>query len=248
VLRKGQMEVTHRPICGAPKRLVVSEPTLLFYPRPLQHDFHNAPSEGSHLVCATLDFEGGAAHPLAQALPALVAVPLSQLPSLSGTLALLFEETEQLRCGQRLLADRLFEVLLLQLIRWLLNQPEDHGLPVGLLHGLSHPKLALALTAVHEHPGANHSLESLAQAAGMSRSAFAATFKAQLGSTPADYVLRWRVSVAQTQLRSGQAVKTVSDALGYANPASFTRAFAQVVGCSPREWLSSTHWYSSPAP
>ncbi len=239
VLREGQMVVTHRSKSGVPKRLVVNEPTLLFYPRPLQHDFHNAPSDGSQLVCATLDFEGGTAHPLAQALPALVAVPLSQLPSLAGTLALLFEETEQLRCGQRLLADRLFEVLLLQLIRWLLNHPEEQGLPAGLLHGLSHPKLARALTEVHEQPGADHSLDTLAQAAGMSRSAFAATFKTQLGTTPADYVLRWRVSVAQSQLRSGQSVKSVSDALGYANPASFSRAFAQVVGCSPREWLRS---------
>jgi AraC-like DNA-binding protein len=239
VLREGQMVVTHRPRSGAPKRLVVNEPTLLFYPRPLQHDFHNAPSEGSQLVCATLDFEGGTAHPLAQALPALVVVPLRQLPSLSGTLALLFEETEQLRCGQRLLADRLFEVLLLQLIRWLLNHPEDQGLPAGLLQGLSHPKLARALTAVHEQPGAGHTLESLANAAGMSRSAFAAAFKAQVGTTPADYVLRWRVSVAQTQLRTGQSVKAVSDALGYANPASFSRAFVQVTGCSPRAWLGT---------
>jgi len=36
VLRSGEMEVTHRAR-GVKRRLQVSEPTLLFYPRPLAH-------------------------------------------------------------------------------------------------------------------------------------------------------------------------------------------------------------------
>jgi hypothetical protein len=124
VLRRGSMVVTHRPRRGAPRRIVVNEPSLLFYPRPLAHDFHNAPSEGSDFVCATLDFDRGASHPLARALPALVVLSLREVAGLDHTLALLFTETERLRCGQRLLADRLFEVLLLQLLRWLLDHPD----------------------------------------------------------------------------------------------------------------------------
>ena len=59
------------------------------------------------------------------------------------------------------------------------------------------------------------------------------------GTPPGDYLLRWRVSIAQAQLRSGTAVKSVSDALGYASPAAFSRAFTQVVGASPRAWLKA---------
>ncbi|MFT3665435.1 AraC family transcriptional regulator [Piscinibacter sp.] len=239
VLRRGEMAVTHRARSGAPRRLVLNEPTLLFYPRPLAHDFHNAPAEGSDFVCATLDFDGGAQHPLVRALPALLALPIAEVEGIAQTLALLFAETERVRCGQRLLADRLFEVLLLQMLRWLLDHPERGGVSAGLLTGLADARLARALTALHERPDAPWSLEAMAREAGMSRSAFAAAFKAALGCAPGDYLLRWRMSLAQTLLREGASVKTASTALGYASPAAFSRAFTQVVGRSPRAWLQN---------
>jgi AraC-like DNA-binding protein len=236
VLRRGEMVVTHRARSGAPRKIKLTEPTLLFYPRPLQHDFHNAPSEGADFVCATLDFDGGATHPLVQALPPVLALPIVEVDGIEQTLALLFAETQRLRCGQRLLADRLFEVLMLQLLRWLLDHPARAGMQDGLLLGLSHPKLARALTGVHERPGQAWSLEAMALEAGMSRSAFAAEFKATLGTTPADYLLRWRVSIAQSMLRGGASVMNVSHELGYASAAAFSRAFGQIVGASPRLW------------
>ena len=237
VLRRGDMVVTHRPRSGAPRKIKVSEPTLLFYPRPLEHQFHNAPSEGADFVCATVDFEGGTRHPVVMALPAVLVLPLRSVDGLEQSLALLFAETERLRCGQRLLADRLFEVLLLQLLRWLLDHPEEAGMPAGLIYGLSHPKLARALTAMHENPGGEWALESMARAAGMSRSAFAAEFKLQVGTTPAEYLLQWRVSIAQSMLISGASIKSAGEKLGYASAASFSRACAQAVGRSPRTWL-----------
>lgn len=237
VLRRGEMVVTHRPRSGAPRRIKVTEPTLLLYPSPLEHQFHNAPTEGSDFVCATVDFEGGVRHPVVAALPALVVLPLHAVDGLEQTLGLLFAETERVRCGHRLLADRLFEVLLLQVLRWLLDHPGDAGITEGVLQGLAHPKLARALTAMHESPGAAWALEPMAQAAGMSRSAFAAEFKLQVGITPAEYLLRWRVSLAQSMLLAGSSIKLASEKLGYASAASFTRAFVQVVGASPRAWL-----------
>lgn len=237
VLRRGEMVVTHQARSGAPRKIQVTEPTLLLYPRPLEHHFHNAPTEGSDFVCATVDFEGGGRHPVVAALPPVLVLPLHAVDGLEQTLGLLFAETERVRCGHRLLADRLFEVLLLQLLRWLLDHPEDGGMTEGLIHGLAHPKLARALTAMHENPGAAWALEPMAQAAGMSRSAFAAEFKRQVGTTPAEYLLRWRVSLAQSMLLAGSSVKLASDKLGYANAASFTRAFVQLVGVSPRAWL-----------
>ena len=237
VLRQGEMLVTHRPRSGAARKIKVTEPTLLLYPRPLEHQFHNAPSEGADFVCATLDFEGGVRHPVVAALPSLVVLPLRSVDGIEQTLALLFAETERLRCGQRLLADRLFEVLLLQVLRWLLDHPDDGGMTEGLIQGLAHPKLARALTAMHERPGAAWSLDSMAHAAGMSRSAFAAEFKLQVGVTPAEYLLNWRVSLAQSMLLAGSSIKLASEKLGYASAASFSRAFVQSMGLSPRAWL-----------
>jgi len=237
VLRRGEMVVTHLPLSGARREIKVNEPTLLFYPRPLDHRFHNAPAEGCDFVCATVDFAGGDRHPVVAALPPILVLPLRLLPGLGPTLELLFAETEQVRCGQRLLANRLFEVLLLQLMRWLMDHPDQAGMQAGLIFGLAHPKLARALTAMHERPGAAWALESMAEAAGMSRSAFAAEFKLHVGVTPAGYLLRWRVSLAQSMLLGGDSVVLVSDKLGYASAASFSRAFAQSVGMPPSAWL-----------
>jgi AraC-like DNA-binding protein len=239
VMRRGEMWVTHQAGSGAPQRLHVAEPSLLFYPRPLAHDFHNAPQEGADFSCATLEFDGGASHPLARALPALVVLPLAQVAALEHSLALLFSETEQLRCGQRLLANRLFEVLLLQLLRWLLDHPDRAGMPAGLLTGLAHPQLARTLVEMHERPGEAWNLPRMAACAGMSRSAFAAAFKAQVGETPADYLAHWRLAIAQAQLRAGQPIKSIAPQLGYASPSALARVFAQKLGCAPRAWLQA---------
>jgi len=234
VMRKGEMEVRHAGATGLVERLWVREPSLVFYPRPLAHDFHNAPAEGSDFVCATLDFEAG--HPLVQALPPLVVLPLGQVDGIAATLSLLFGEAERVRCGQRLLADRLFEVLLLQLLRWMLDQ-QDAALPLGLMRGLADPRLARALTALHARPGEAWSLAGMATEAGMSRSRFAEAFRAALGQTPADYLADWRLAIARAELRAGKPLKTLAAELGYANASALSRLFAQKhAGMSPRAW------------
>lgn len=235
VMRNGEMEVRHAAATGLVEHLWVREPSLVFYPRPLAHDFHNAPAEGSDFVCATLDFEAG--HPLVQALPPLVVLPLAGVEGITATLTLLFGEAERVRCGQRLLADRLFEVLLLQLLRWMLDQ-RGAPLPLGLMRGLADPRLARALTALHARPGEAWSLASMAQAAGMSRSRFAEAFRDALGQTPADYLADWRLAIARAELRAGKPLKALAAELGYANASALSRLFAQRhAGLSPRAWL-----------
>lgn len=238
VLRRGEMMVQHMQGNDIPQTIEVREPTLLFYPRPLTHAFHNAPVDGSDFTCAALDFDGGESHPLVRALPAATVLPLRQVAGLDAALHLLFSETDQLRCGQRILADRLFEIVLLQLLRWMLDNPQQGGIDVGLIAGLSDPALARSLTAMHESPGQPWNLASMAARAGMSRSAFAARFKQVVGQTPADYLADWRLSIAQSHLRHGHSVKFSADALGYANASALSRVFAQRLGVSPREWLA----------
>jgi AraC-like DNA-binding protein len=239
VLRQGEMVIVHRSGAGVPERIEVREPTLVLYPQPLAHEFHSPSDQGADFTCASLDFDGGSAHPLVCALPAIVVLPLRQVAGLDASLALLFAEADRVRCGHRLLADRLFEVVLLQLLRWLLDHPQEGGMSSGLVCGLADPALARALTAMHENPGAPWSLHTLAQQAGMSRSAFAARFRDVVGVPPADYLSEWRMAIARSRLRNGRSVKFIADELGYSNASALSRVFAQRVGVSPRAWVDS---------
>ncbi|AOY02246.1 AraC family transcriptional regulator [Jeongeupia sp. USM3] len=237
VLRRGEMEVIHHGDDGLPPRLVVNEPTLLFYPRAVTHAFHNPPAEGSDFSCATLRFDGDEHNPLVRALPPLVVLPLRQVAGLEQALALLFAETDTRRCGSRLLADRLFEVVLIQLLRWLIDHPDAAGLAPGLFTGMADPRLARALVALHECPGDDWTLAHMAAKAGMSRAAFAAGFKHATGLTPACYLSDWRLSLAVGELRAGRPIKVIADALGYSGASAFSKAFKQKFGASPRDWL-----------
>ena len=237
MLRKGEMVVTHRKGAHVLRRIEAKEPTLFFYPQPLSHQFHNAPEDGSDFTCASVHFEGGANHPLVRALPPLIVLPLASVPGLSTALDLLFQEADRVRCGQRLMVDRLFEVVLLQLLRWLLDHGDEGGVSIGLVSGLADPQLASALTAMHEGPQLPWSVETLADQAGMSRSAFANRFKKLVGMGPADYLTDWRMALAKKQLHQGRAMKIIALELGYANASALSRVFAQRTGASPRQWL-----------
>jgi AraC-like DNA-binding protein len=242
VLRRGEMRVTHaRPagrMRGVKRALHLAEPTLLFYPRPLAHEFHNAPVDGSDFTCATVDLGGGDRNPLLQALPPVVVLPLARVDGLGPALDLLFAETDRLRCGSRLLADRLFEVVLIQLLRWLVDHADEAGIASGLLVGLADARLARALVALHESPGAAWPLERMAAEAGLSRSAFAAAFKAAVGRTPADYLADWRLTLAEGELRKGRAIKVIADELGYGSASALSRLFKHKLGASPRHWIA----------
>ncbi len=239
VLRRGHLQIEHPPRAGAPRRVVVDEPTLLLYPRAVQHAFVNPPRDGSDFSCATLHFDGGDRNPIVAALPTLLQVPLDAVSGLRPALDLLFAETDQMRCGSRLLADRLFEVVLIQLLRWVIDHPREVGVSSGLVMGLSDPRLARALVALHAAPQDTWSLARMAAVAGMSRSAFAETFKSVTGTTPSAYLTDWRLTLATNLLSAGQPQKRVAADLGFSTASSLSRAFKQRFGASPREWLAS---------
>jgi AraC-like DNA-binding protein len=238
VLREGEMSVSHQTPDGRLETIEVVRPSLLFYPRPLEHSFHNAPTDDSDFACASLDVEGGETHPLFAALPPVVVVPLEAVPTLGPALDLLFSEADAAACGQRVIIDRLFEVVVMQLFRWMLDHTSDLSLPPGLLTGLADPDLARALVAIHETPGAAWSLPSMAHTAQLSRSTFASRFSTLVGTPPSEYLTNWRVMLAQNMLQSGQPVGLTASKLGYASAPAFSRAFTNRVGVSPRAWLA----------
>lgn len=232
ILRAGTLRVEDG---RQPRLRTISEPSLLFYPRPHEHLFHARAEQPVDLACATLEFDGGGGHPLVRALPDVVTVPIADVEGLDRSLELLFAEIDEFRCGHRYVVDRLFEIALLKLLRWLLDHPRELGLPPGLFAGLADPAIARALAGMHEDPGLPWTLESLGRLARMSRSAFAARFRALVGVAPHEYLTGWRMTIGQQLLREGRPVSEIAAGLGYTS-SSFSRVFAQRTGRSPRVW------------
>ncbi len=214
--------------------LQLREPMLVFYARPFTHWFEPNPGVGADLACATVSFEHQAFNPIALALPEKFHCYLSELGNSQPLLSVLFAEAFADRPGRQEVLNRLFEVLLIELLRLTVARG---GEGAGFLRGLGHPQLARALTAIHSEPGGEWTLEKLADTAAMSRSSFAAAFKEHVGDTPGEYLTRWRISVAQALMRSGVATKLVAERVGYASQPGFLRAFKLVVGQSPKAWL-----------
>lgn len=229
LIKLGPVEVAH----DGESPLQVVEPSLLLYPRPLKHRFTTDPKRGADLACANLHFDGGVANPIAAALPPVICVPLAQIEGADGVLSLLFDEAFNQRCGRQALVNRLFEVVLIQVLRHLMESGQIRS---GMLAGMGHLKLRHALVAMHEQPAHEWSLEELAERAGMSRSVFANAFRDTVGLTPGAYLQNWRVSLAQQALRQGRSLKMIAVEVGYGSEAALSRAFKTQSGLTPREW------------
>jgi AraC-like DNA-binding protein len=215
---------------GSPD-IALSEPTLLFFPRGRAHRFTADPACGADLVCATVDLGGAEGNPIGEGLPELVMLPLSAHPAFAPVCDLLIAEGFSSGDGRQAALDRLFDYLLILIVRHVVT---GGTIESGVLAGLADPKVAKALTAMHEAPGKPWSLEDLADIAGMSRTRFAAHFRSLVGRTPIDYLTLWRMTIARQLLRKGKSVKSVAAQVGYGSAAAFSRVFSRVTGQPPR--------------
>lgn len=211
--------------------LQLNEPTLLFFPRGRVHGFAVNPDRGADLVCATVDLGGAEGNPIGQGLPELVVMPLASHPALAPICDLLLGEAFAERGGRQAALDRLFDYLLILIVRQVV---ESGRVATGVLAGLADPRLAKALTAMHEAPEKSWTLDDLAGIAGMSRTRFAEHFRTRVGQTPIDYLTVWRMTVACQLLAKGKPVKSVALQVGYQSPAAFSRVFHRMTGRAPR--------------
>ncbi len=144
--------------------------------------------------------------------------------------------------GGILVAQHLAHMLLVQALRLYLAGGAGHH--VGWLFALADPQFAATIGAMHANPGARWTLPGLASKAGMSKSSFARAFKVTVGTSPIEYLTRWRMLLAGTRLSDGvEPVSAISRSLGSESEAAFSTAFRRVVGCSPRQ-----HARAAPSP
>jgi AraC-like DNA-binding protein len=190
---------------------------------------------GVGLVCGFLGCDVRPYNPLLATLPRVLTASDRAGGALRGLTDLAVVEAEARRPGSTSVLARVSELLFVEVIRRHLERlPEGE---TGWLAGLRDPFVGRALAALHGEPARPWTLDGLARAAGLSRSALAARFVQLVGEPPMGYLARWRMQLAARRLEDGGAgVAEVAAEVGYGSEAAFSRAFKKLVGVPPAAW------------
>ena len=198
------------------------------------------------LVCGFLGCDVHPFNPLLAALPRLLHVRRAFVADdpLGRLIDFAIAESQERRAGGECVRLRLSELMFVEVVRrYLAGLPAEQ---TGWLAGLRDRTVGRALALLHERPGEAWTLERLAKAVGLSRSALAERFTHFVGDPPMQYLTRWRMQAAARLLADGEAkVSAVARRVGYDSEAAFSRAFKKAAGVPPAAWR--TRYATPPA-
>ncbi|TJY55945.1 AraC family transcriptional regulator [Sinimarinibacterium sp. CAU 1509] len=191
------------------------------------------------LICGYFEFAAGDKNPVLDALPEVIVVRREDAGRHLEIIGqLLLEEASTEGVGTRTVLDKLADTLFVMVVREYIKHCGDQR---GVLAALADLRLRKALGAMHRDSAAAWTLETLAQTAGMSRASFTQRFSDVVGTTPIEYLTRWRMTQAELLLRDPHiSVATAAERVGYETEAAFRKAFKRVHGVGPgsfRRWF-----------
>lgn len=196
---------------------------------------HGGGGELTRMLCVLVRLEDTSAEHLLPLLPPVLTLDAWDDQAdgwLHNTLRFMVREAHEMRPGSEAVITRLSDILVIQMIRDWIDRADVQA--TGWLAALREPLIGQAMTAFHDAPHKPWSVESLAEVACMSRSAFAARFTQLVGESAMKYVTRWRMQVARNRLReSPDPVGKIAIDVGYESEASFCRAYKRLFGEPP---------------
>jgi AraC-like DNA-binding protein len=153
---------------------------------------------------------------------------------LHATLRALLHEISVPTTGSRAMIQALLTQCMIEILRRRLTE-DDSGL--RWMAALRDPQVWNALRAMLDAPGDPHTVDSLAERVGMSRSTFANRFSAAYGSGPIDLLRDLRLRKAAVLLRDTDTpVKRIAHLVGFSSRTAFSRLFEQRIGESPQQF------------
>jgi AraC-like DNA-binding protein len=224
---------------ASPDMSVFVRPTT---PLPLVYERGGGGPDRTRIVCCFLGCDERPFNPLLTALPRTIHLSGAGNEVASGWLATLLNiavrESGSARAGRDNVLARMSELMFVEAIRRFIEtlQPAQ----TGWLAGLRDPVVGQALAALHGEPATAWTVESLARAAGVSRSVLADRFAEMVGLPPMQYLALWRMQLASRLLLEGDPVTEVAATVGYESEAAFSRAFKKLVGEAPATWRRAT--------
>ncbi len=205
----------------------LNAPSLLACRSCVPYELEGATSQDrGNLISIQTDLTGPVAGLfLAEFAQPRVVTMTSEEPLLELAMGLIATELDSPRCGQPALLSRAGDILFIGLLRYLVAHPSPQG--SGLFNGLADPRIARALVAMHGRPSLAWTLERLADEAGMSRTAFASTFRQVMHKTPGKYLAAIRLAIAQRAVELGKGLKLAAREAGYTNASALSRALSR---------------------
>jgi AraC-like DNA-binding protein len=187
-----------------------------------------------YIVGGFFGLSGGPAGELLRGLPPIIHIRKeSDKATMRWSLERMRQELRDPQPGGTLIAQQLAYMMLVQALRLHLAEGAANG--VGWFFALADPNMRGAIASMHDMPGDPWTLQSLAGRVGMSRSVFAQRFKQTVGSTPMEYLTRWRMLLAAERLKTtSDSISEIALSLSYDSESAFSKAFRRVMGCSPR--------------
>jgi AraC-like DNA-binding protein len=192
-------------------------------------------------LCGTFTIGDPQASHLLASLPAVIILRGARGPALEGLEVahrMLLVEMESPSQGSAVMVARILDLLFIQILRaWAAGTDAEPNWLAGALD----PRIGPALGAIHRDPAHDWTVEELARACSLSRSAFAAGFVARVGKPPATYLAHVRLDAAIDLLRdTALPVAVIAENVGYSSEAAFSRAFKRRYGTPPARWRGGT--------
>jgi AraC-like DNA-binding protein len=157
--------------------------------------------------------------------------------SFRGPFRQLLDELAAPKAGTRVLAELLMKQCLISLLRRQSETAGDGYAP--WIAAVGSPELGRTIAVITDKPEADHTLQSLADVAGMSRATFAEQFRKTFGRTPMGFVKEVRLRRAARFLSAtDMPVKTIAFRVGYSSRSHFSRAFKSMMGADPASYRS----------
>lgn len=195
---------------------------------------------GCCLVCGEFAFDELESHPLLENLPAKLSVSGDASYNahwLDSTISFIGHEAANMRSGAHAIIDRLSEIILIQVIRATLDSASEQ---IPFLSAFTDPRINTVLSAIHQDPAHDWSVESLGKIAHMSRSAFSNRFTHLAHMTPLQYVIFVRLQRASRLLiESNTPLMLIAEKIGYQSEAAFSQAFKKQFNIRPGEYRRS---------
>jgi pimeloyl-ACP methyl ester carboxylesterase/AraC-like DNA-binding protein len=198
----------------------------------VHHVLNGTDGPKTEVWCGFLGTAKSSAHPLLNALPALLTLDVSggEAQWLDSSMRFVAEQSPSPE-----IVARLAELFVAQAIREYVGR-----LPAGSsgwLRGLADPAVSKALSIIHKRYAEDLDVESLAREAGVSRTVLGERFGELLGEPPMRYCARWRMRMAANMLRDGkQNTANIAYSVGFNSEAAFNRAFKREYGVPPATW------------